>query len=358
LRPDRAEFYTALARIEPSRAAVHLQSALSRNPYLTRSRIELAGEWEDRGDPGRAEAELLEAARRDRQFAASWALANFYFRNERPEPFWLWARRAAEMSYGNLDALFDLCFQLSGDAGTVLDRVVVEKRPVEIGYLAYLLDRGRVAEAGPVVARIAASLRAGDRPALLAYIDRAIEAGRATEARGLWDAMSRARLLDYPAADGSLIVNGDFSRPILNRGFDWRRPEVEGISLSASGDERPELTVTFSGRQPEACAFLGQPVPVREGGEYVMAYEYRTSGISGASGLFWSAGGESGPVLAASDAWISAEWRFRAPAGRMPLTLSYRRVNGTTRIEGTVELRGIRLLPCASGQLTASQGGM
>lgn len=343
LCPDRAEYEFALAQLAPLQAVKHLERGLMLDPYLTKARLSLATELEMTGRNSDSEGQLLEAARRDRQFAASWALANFYFRNNRPEPFWYWARRAAVISYGNLAPLFDLCFLVTDDVQTVLDRVVVLRRPVELQFLSYLLEHGRIPNAQPVASRIAGAPRAEDRDVLLSYVDRALDAGRGIEARQVWNSMSRARLLPYGPAEIAGIVNGDFSQPILSRGFDWRLPAIEGISVAGFREGGPALEVTFSGKQPEACEFLSQAVPVRTGAEYVLHFEYRTAGIPAATGLFCSVGPDAELALAAADAWTPAEWRFAAPSDVTRVVFAYHRTPGTTRIEGALSLRRVRI---------------
>ena len=44
---------------------------------------------------------LLESARRDKQYAPAWALANFYFRQDQPRQFWPWARRRQKSPMGS-----------------------------------------------------------------------------------------------------------------------------------------------------------------------------------------------------------------------------------------------------------------
>ena len=122
----------------PGHAIQHLKRALALNPHLTKAATALAFELEARGDAHASEAVLLESSRQDKQYAPAWAIANFYFRQNQPEPFWSWARAAAEKAYGDVGPLFDLCFHLTDDASTVLDRVVVPKPLVEQCYLAYL----------------------------------------------------------------------------------------------------------------------------------------------------------------------------------------------------------------------------
>jgi hypothetical protein len=334
LVPDNAEYHFALARLKPERAAAELERSLALNPFLTNARVEYAGQMEDCGDLKAAEAMLLEAARRDTQFAPAWALANFYFRNRQSGPFWLWARKAADMSSGDLRPLFDLCFLVTNDAPTVRSRIVASKRAVEVQFLNYLTAHDRLADAQSIARAIADDPGAGGREPLLNYIDRSLAAGRFTAAREIWNAMPGA---------GRDLVNGDFSRPILSRGFDWRFPAVDGVTTAQAQEDGSVLVVELSGKQPESCEVLSQFVTFPKVKEYRLGVEYRTNDLPAQTGLIWFLGADREFALAASPAWSKAEWKFTAPGDGARLWLAYRRLPGTIRTEGSLTLRRVRI---------------
>jgi O-antigen ligase len=334
LAPDNAEYHFTLARLEPGRAVPELERSLALNPFLTNARIELAEHIEDGGDRNGAEAMLLEAARRDRQFAPAWALVNFYLRTGRPGLFWLWARKAADMSYGGLRPLFDLCFLMTSDARTVRDRAVPPKRSVQLEFLEYLAAHQRFVDADAMAIQIAADRQAVDREPLLNYIDQSLAAGRYVEARSIWNAMS--------GTTGGGLVNGDFVSTILDRGFDWRLPTVPGVTTAQLKEQGPVFDVELSGEQPEHCELLSQPVALSKAARYVLRFEYLTNDLPSRTGLLWSLGADREFALPSSPAWSTTEWRFTAPSAAR-LSLVYRRSPGTTRTEGALRLRHVRL---------------
>ena len=103
------------------------------------------------------------------------------------------------------------------------------------------------------------------------------------------------------------------------------------------------MELFFSGNQPESCEIYYQFVRMFPGGRYVMRYQYRTVGLPDRTGLRWSFGAGQSYEFLASPEWAEGEWRWQAgmPAGR--LILSYRRNSGSTRHQGTVLIRQIRL---------------
>ncbi len=344
LAPNRPEYHFAMAEADPDRAALHLDRAVALNRWHTKARIALAFELEAQGKQNDSEALLLEAARRDRQFAPAWALANFYFRAGRGEDFWRWAGSAAAVTSGELRPLFDLCFAESENEALVLGRVVAGRRPVERAFLAYTLEHGRLDAAHNIALRVLASPDAADRDALLAYVDLALLAGRNDQAREVWNAMCRGRMLPYRPLATASVVNGDFAVPILNRGFDWRVRIPDGVHATQAGEAgRRCLRFTFSGKQPEVCDVLSQLLSVRGGRYHTLGFEYRTAGLPDDTGLAWAVSSREQYRLRASEEWKAVVWPFQAPSDADLLVLRYRRTAGATRIEGSVALRAVRL---------------
>jgi hypothetical protein len=341
LCPLVATYQFAQAKTDPEHAALHLERALTLNPYFTKAAIELAADLEARGDAHGSEAVLMEASQRDKQYSPAWAMANFYFRQDRPEPFWLWARTAAAKAYGDAGALFDLCFHMTDDANAVLDRVVVPKTLVEQSYLAYLAAHQGLLNADLAALRIARRGQSELRQALLDYVDQSLAAGRFTAAFEIWDELCRERLLPYEAGRTVVLANGDFAQPILNRGFDWNITSNTGVAAMRLGG--PALQIMFSGNQPEQFDILSHFVPLVKSAAYVLRFQYRTADLPRQTGLFWSLAGQQQPPLAAAGDWSSAEWHFHAPAAAARLVFNYRRFPGTTRGEGKLLLRKIVL---------------
>jgi hypothetical protein len=343
LRPDRAEYYFALSEMQPDDEIGLLERAIALNPYFTSARIRLALDMEMLARPVESERQVVEAARHDRQFLPAWTAANFYFRRNRVEEFWSWARAAARISCDDPRPLFDLCFRVTNDAGEVLDRVVGRQRRVERQYLAYLVAERRWPDAHALAARIAGRPEAADRDPLLAYIDAALAAGQAIPAFQVWQALGRGRLPPGASQETALLANGEFTRKISNRAFDWRVPATPGVETGQTQEGRPRLCLAFSGQQPERCEILSHPLALEIGGAYVLRFQYRTSALPKQTGLYWFLDNGREYPIDASEAWQSAAWPFEAVREAERLSLGCRRLLGTTRIEGSIALRGMVL---------------
>ena len=340
LAPGDAHYHARLSAFLDDRSAVaELRRAAALDPLDSSVWIDLGLRAETAGDGATAEADLLRAAQVDRTYTPRWSLAGFYYRRGAQAQFWRWARRAAEMQYYNLTGLFRLCWGASQDSGAILRRAIPDIRPVRRQYVIFLAATDRLAAAQEVARTLAGTATEEDCPALLDVCDRLLAAGDGDGAAELWDRL---------AARGLVAGGLSFTRAPSSRGFDWRTPGIEGVVITRARGGL-YLRVSFSGDEPEECEPLWRYVRVQPGRGYRWSYEYRTEGVAPEAGLEWRASG--GAHQLAESAGLSAdEWRQAAVSFTSPpdaalcrLALSYRRAPGTTRMQGAVSLRNIRL---------------
>jgi tetratricopeptide (TPR) repeat protein len=352
-----AGYYAQLAAMlresDPVASAAALDRAVALNPWDSPSWIELGLRAEAAGDLAGAERNLLRAANVDRQYLPAWSLANYYFRRGDSRNFWLWARQAAAMAYGDQSALFALCWKIAGDGAQIEQKLDIRTPGLQANYLAYLTNHDRLEYLPGAAARLLAWNRPADRPVLLAACDQLIAGGRASQAIQIWNQLARLREIPYSPlapASGASLTDGDFTAPPMSQGFDWRLPNVGGVAASL-GERSAGLRISFSGRQPENCDVLDQILPVIAGANYELRFLYRTNAIAPDTGLAWRLMDLYGSNLLvqgenlASDREREVRFSFRTPACAplVRLTLTYRRALGTTRIEGFIVLRNLRL---------------
>jgi len=356
ITPGQAAYYYRLALLasddHPARAVEALKRAVALNPADAQSWIDLGLQYEAGGDNARAEQCLVRAVEEDAQYLPRWTLANYYFRRNDPPRFWFWAKRAAAMAYGDPLPLFRLCGQMEED-GKLIDRLAIRNPSVRASYVSYLVGQDRIDLVGPPSRRVLEENRQDDTPLLLAVCDRLLDRSRVGEALAIWNGLAETHRIPFDARSStipSLLVNGAFAVAPTSQGFDWRLPEVEGVS--AASEESPGgLRLTFSGRQPERCEVLVQYVPVQEIRKYKLTFRYRTSGIAAATGLAWRiADRNSGNGLAegrdlSAEEETQAQVFFDTPPGcrLVRVSLLYRRSLGTTRIAGFIVLRSLAL---------------
>jgi hypothetical protein len=369
LTPDQAEYYARLAWLlsddNPQKAKDALRRAVALNPWDARSWIELGLRAEAEGDDTTSKQCLLRAAEADKKFLPRWTLANYYFRHGDTAMFWFWAKEAAAMVYGDAQPMFRLCGRVEED-GKLIDRLDIRNPEVRAGYLFYLLGQNRVDLIGPALYQLLEENRLADVPLLLTACEHLLEGRRADEAAGVWNRLAEAGRVQFrtPAGEGEqLVANGSFAAPPSSRGFDWRLPVVEGISVSREEESRG-LRVTFSGREPEDCEALLQLVPLQKRKmQYKLSFEYRTRGIASGAGLRWRITDASsgtilreGPSLASEpDAEMQLSFETPAECRLVRLALRYHRTPGTTRMEGFLVLQNVALKPAAQSPIDGAR---
>jgi hypothetical protein len=349
LAPGDADIRLRLAGY--SADALKAAAALDPGNADTWVRLGLAAEM--RGDARAAESYMLEAARVSRQFAPRWTLASYYFRRGDRTHFWPWANEALAVGYGDLDALFELCWKMSPDGREIRALAVPDRAPVLNAYTHFLVRTGRLPASEPVAGALAAAATRDDLSTLSYWFNVQLDRGSVPAAVTVWNLLCTRHLLPYPPLDPNRapLTDGDFQAPSpVVGGFAWRLPSVEGITAAFERQQRI-LRVEFNGNQPEACAPVMQYLPVSVGAAYRFDFEYRTAEIGPGGGLQWGVFDartgtdvtDQSPWLSSND-WRYAEVRFHAPeSGVARLTVVARRMPGQIRIAGSVELRGLAM---------------
>ena len=355
LSPGDADFRLRLAAAQQvagadSSAALEAAAALDPGNAEAWTRLGMAAEMH--GDLRTAESRLLEAAHVSHQFAPRWALANYYFRRGDRAHFWPCARESLLMGFGDLKPVFRLCWNMSQDAGLILDRAIPARREVLDAYVWFLMQEGRRIASEPAANTLAALATIEDQPTLVAWCDWQLAAGAVPQTLEVWNALCNRHLLPYAPLDPDRapLTDGGFRAAPVGGGFAWRLTPAPGVTIGRNRSPR-YLWVAFSGDQPETCTPLLQFVPVTPGASYRLRFEYHTSELPPASGLHWSVfDARTGSDLAIASPWLSnpdwkpAELRFTAPpVGLVRLTLTCQRLSGATRIEGSLELRNLTL---------------
>lgn len=360
LAPGNAGYRARLAGMkgptgeDAGAAAEELERAVALKPGYASAWIELGLRREARGEVEKAEQCLLEAARVDRMFEPRWALANFYFRRGEVKRFWEWARRAGEMVYGDARPLFRLCWEMTPDARLILERVAPDRAVTLRQYLGFLVSENHLEGAEAVAERLADTGDRREAGVLLDYCSRLLDMGWLDPAMRTWNRMAARGVIEgerLAPEQGASLTNAGFRRKPLGRGFDWRLPGPAGVTVTR-GEGEGAVRVGFSGKQPEQCELLWQWTPVAAGRKYRLRFESRTEGVASPSGLAWRIFDPrsrveltpDAPGLTAGD-WGRAEVSFQAPAGTrlLRLALCYRRASGTTRLQGALWIRGLRL---------------
>jgi hypothetical protein len=332
LVPGNADYHKALGEFETARKL---------NPRDSTAWIRIGLNAEMQGHFDQAGRALVEAARVDRTFEPSWALANYYFRRNNRPKFWLWVRKAAEMNYDDATVIFRLCWRITEDPNEILQRAIPNEPVVLRQYLGFLLAEKRMDAAVTVAERLLTDGGPDDVPMLVACCDRLLAARSTTPAIHLWNGLAARKLIATSPARAEALVNGDFRTAPTQHGFDWFVNPLEGVA--AGLDPSAGLRITLSGKQPERCEILRQFVPVRPGQRYIFRIRQRASSFAVETGLRWRVYAPD-PIAGSTD--LSQDTvAFTTPSGAdlVRLALLYERTPGTTRPEGSLWLESASL---------------
>jgi tetratricopeptide (TPR) repeat protein len=317
------------------------------NPMDSRVYIRLGLAAETAGDRARAERLLLHAASIDRLFEPRWALMNFYFRSGNESQFWRWAGEGFRISYGDRTPVFELCWRMRQNPDLVERAALDAGEPGLVQLIRFLVAKDRLNDAAALSRRIVASGRPEDLGTFNDVGARLIQAGDTPAALELWNALCRRSLLPFAPLDplgGRFLTDWRFEHDPAGLAFHWRAGTAPGVAagrMSAAGGYRFD----FSGTEPDACDLITETVPLEQSRNYRVRLTYRTTGVSGASGLHLRACGEATPDLV-SDDWTTVPLAFSSGATRAgTIAIDYRRPPGILRIEGRLELREIVLEP-------------
>jgi tetratricopeptide (TPR) repeat protein len=346
----RLEDLAQLAGSNSARARELLRQATTVNPRQVSAWLALGLRAESAGDLAEAESALKQAARLDRQFLPAWTLTNFYFRRANREAFWLWARRAANMTYDDFRPLFRLCDVFEPDATAVMDRLGGEKKPggdrkMLRAYVTYLAGEGRRLDAAEQAAwRLMAFDDQRDRPVFVNLITREINANRVAPALALWNA-GVVPALPLDTKIGPVLTNGDFESKPAGEGFDWSMPSCPGL---VSEWQTARLAFNLSGSQPDDCILLDQPIPLASRRRYRLRFESSlqtaSTGAAYSDALRWEVAGRAVATLAPVDFRQSSEGLFPTTSDTLVrLRLMCRRLPGTVAFEGRIEIRRVRI---------------
>jgi len=352
LAPGNARYWIEVAnskKPDDSSADDALDRARKLNPHDPAVWIQSGLRAESRGERARAEAFLLRAELLSRQCEPQTMLANFYFRAGDQPHFWPRVKRALACATEDRKPLFDLCWNMTPNGSFILREAMPGAAAAGRDFLQYLLSHNRLDAAEAVSLTVAARAGAADRELLLRYTDRMVDAGRWDAALVSWNALCERKILPYEPLDrerGPWLTNGTFGAPPLNAGFDWHIPKIGGVSVSRCKSPNA-LRIDFSGEQPEECEVLRQYVPVRPLRSYALKGVYRLSGIASGAGLHLRlTDADKGIEIAAAELnGGSVQLSFNVPERTSALLLSlwYRRMPGTTRVEGSIMLSSVYL---------------
>lgn len=343
VRPNHYLYHWQLGQVPSPDSRRLLERAIELNPYNAGPMVDLATSLELGGDPAGAERLLLRANEVDRTYFPKWSLANFYFRQERPDDFWKWARRAAEVGSEDMSALFSLAHRLESAPAAVSRDLVPDRKAAVGSYIHYLL---RVRKDVPLELAVRAIplLRAGEDSVLWDAAEQMLGQGRYDDLSQFWER----------AAQAGRVATGEglqqLGRKTVQTALDWRVFQNHDV-FPTPGPAGVEIIL--GGAHGENLLLLERKVLVEPLSRYEVVCVGEAIDFNRATGLRWrvvAAGREvNGPSIAQGT--FNQRFEFRAEPGErlVSLQLVAIRETGSIKPKGTVRLVSAGLVPSGTG---------
>lgn len=219
----------------------------------------------------------------------NWSLANFYVRAGRVSESLPPLQKVLLEGGIDQNQVFSLATRATGDPERVMNEVLPARAAFAEHYLSYLIIANKLDEARIVWTRVVESKERFGLATGVMYVNALIQRpdlGGASEAwselAARFPAQMNARL-----TKSNLVIDGDFTFPILNGGFDWRVFPVEGVTVSivpANPGASGSLQIEFDGAHNVEYGHVLQFIRVQPKTEYQFSGEIRTRGITTDSG--------------------------------------------------------------------------
>ena len=172
----------------------------------------------------------------------------------------------------------------------VYERVLAgnPRAELKVGYVDFLSDQGDNETAFLIWRRLAAGSLSFPYSSAAPYVDRLIALGRINEALKVWQDLERLGIVEPGSGKGNLIFNGEFERPPLNSGFDWRTGGTTYLAVDFSAPlayhGKHSLRIDFTVSRNDQYEPVYQIVPVLPRQTYSLEAYVRTQEITSDTG--------------------------------------------------------------------------
>ncbi len=359
LEPWNADYRDRLGQLyslqDPEAAIKSFRRAVSLNPHRSAYWLDLFAVYVTRGDaPGQHDALEHAVAAEPTNPTAAWIAANSYILQNKPD-------RALEkfgIVIGNDPAHQALAIQqvwrLKPDAPFLLANVFPATADSRIAFLSFLAARQETAATLQVWANLAALKQPLPQPFVFGYVSYLLQQKKIEDAVRVWsEASYLAGLENYQPSSENLIVNGDFSFPVLNGGFDWNYARISDVSLALdpvqSFSGHHSLLITLEKARLSDVG-IQQWVPVLPNKHYAFSAHFRTESMEGAGGLRFTLYDalDGKPCFSSEDLKNAEFWKevggeFTSSPETRLLLLRIQRDPPGSPIQGKLWIDGLRL---------------
>jgi tetratricopeptide (TPR) repeat protein len=374
LEPGNAEYQYRIGRYllqtqdEPEAAAPFFKSATALNPHNANYWLELSRTYRRLASTNGQEDALQHAIAADPSTPdVAWEAANFYWALSETDKALQEFRVVLENDPYLPDAAFERCWRIKPDVEALLRDVVPRNAQAHSLFLAFLISKNEPNAAARVWNQTVQLRQPIETRRVFDYVRYLIDRRAVAPARQVWrQAASLCNLSGYQPSPENLVVNGDFSLPVLNGGFDWLYEKSSGISLAVDPAESHSghraLSIVFDSRGIEDAG-IRQVIPVEPNTQYEFSAFFKSEGLEGAGGprfvledRYTAATYFASEELKDADFWKQVGGTFNTGPDTTLLVLRIQRVPAGNAIRGKLWIRGIRLTQSHLGQERAAAG--
>lgn len=295
LDPSNADYHHRLGRYDdlvlndPAAAKLQYEQAVRLNPHDARYWLDLANSYQLLGDSSAQAGAIEHAIVADpKKPEVAWEAANLYLVQGQTEKALGQFRLVMEGAPNLSVQALALCWRISPDVDHLLATVIPSQPAAYLALLAQLMSREDTDGTVKVwQALVHAHQPVQDRDvfSLVNYLlfHKAVDAAHLVWRQGV----SLLGMSAYLPSSNNLIVNGSFSLPILNGGFDWQYTKKPGVSLTLDSNESHDghrsLAILFEGPDVDEAGIF-QLIAVQPDTTYEFTGYYKNDPIDGAGG--------------------------------------------------------------------------
>ena len=295
LQPGNSEYryrvarYLSLTQSSPDIVASAYRAAIALNPHRARYWFELAGAYQLMGDT-QAQADALNHAilADPKTPDVAWQAANFSLVQGENDRALREFRVVLENDPSFAPAALQLCWRVNPDIDTILAKAMPSDPAPYYALLDLMMAKKQPVAAAKTWAQLAQLRKPIEARRVFEYIRYLVAERDIDQARTVWrDAGSLSGLSAYQPSRQNLVVNGDFSLPVLNGGFDWIYYRSKDVSLALDPTQantgNRSLAVVFDSRGLDDAG-IRQLVPVEPNTGYDFSANFKAQDIQGAGG--------------------------------------------------------------------------
>jgi len=367
LDPGSAEYahrlgrYFDLVRNDPASALTEYQRAVQLNPHDSRYWLDLANSYQLLGDlPSQADAIEKSIHYDSKTPDVAWEAANLYLvqgqTDKALQQFRTVMEGAPDMSLQSLQ----LCWRIQPDVDLLLRDVVPPKQAAYEMFLSLLMSKQQTEGTVKVWEALYGLHETVSLPRVFEYIRYLLDQKAVRDASRVWrQATALLKMSAYLPSSNNLIVNGNFSLPVLNGGFDWQYNKQSSVSLTLDpGDSHGghrSLSIAFDGPGVDDAGIY-QLIAVQPNTTYSFSGYYKNGEIEGAGGLrFGLQDFYNGQALYESDElndgtfWKNVFGDFTTGPDTQLLVLRVRRSPPGSPLRGRLWIDDMRLVEKSTG---------